>query len=165
MREYPILGCWVMSGWQDSGLTPVIVARQQTPDKVIFGSFLTDLYCLGVKDAYSNGDFPVKRFQANLPQMCMGSPEACDVGLAHEIIYGAIDFARQYGFEPHPDFKLASQILDPPEIHPPEHHLEFGKDGKPFFVAGPHDNVRAILAKLTRTAGEGNFSVMMGFEG
>jgi hypothetical protein len=94
-REYPILGCWVMKGWQDSGLTPVIVARQQTPDKVIFGSFLTDLYCLGVKDAYSNGDFPLKRFQANLPQMCIRRARTCDVGLAHEIVYGAMDYARR----------------------------------------------------------------------
>jgi hypothetical protein len=164
-QEYPIMGCWVMKGWQDSGLTPVIVARQQTPDKVIFGSFLTDLYCLGVKDAYCNGDFSLKRFQGNLPKMCMGEPESCDVDLAHELIYGAIDFARSYGFEPHPDFKLASLVLDLPGDHQQKKNLKFGKDGKPFFVAGPHDNVKAIITKLQRTAGEGNYYFMIGLGG
>lgn len=164
-REYPFLGCWVMKGWQDSGLAPVVVARQQTPDKVIFGTFLTDLYLLGVKDAYCNGDFSLKRFQANLPQMCMGEPEPCDVGLAHELIYGAIDFARRYDFEPHPDFKLASQVLDPPGVHPVKKRPKFGKGGKPFFVAGPYDNVNAIIKKLQRTAGEGNYTVMMDLGG
>jgi hypothetical protein len=164
-REYPIMGCWVMKGWQNSGLTPVIVARQQSPDKVIFGSFLVDLYCLGVKDVYSNGDFLLKRFQGNLPKMCMGEPELCDVGFAHELIYGAIDYARRYGFEPHPDFKPSSQILDPPGTHPLKKKINFGRDGKPFFVAGPHDNVKAIIAKLNQTAGEGNYNYMIGFGG
>jgi len=160
-RDYPIMGCWVMRGWQESGLTPVIVSREQKPDKVIFGSFLVDLYCLGVKDAYCNGDFPLSKFQRNLPQMCSGEPEACDIGLAHELIYGAIDFARRYGFEPHSDFELASQVLDPSEDHPPKHRLKFGKDGKPLFVAGPHDNVKAIMARLQRTAGEGNYDYLI----
>jgi hypothetical protein len=163
-HEYPIMGCWVMKGWQDSGLTPVVVARQQAPDKVIFGTFLTDLYLLGVKDAYSNADFSLRRFQENLPTMCMGEPEPCESGLAHGLVYGAIEYARQYGFEPHPDFKLASQVLDPPGVHPVKKKLKFGKDGKPLFVAGPHDNVNAIIKKLQRTAGEGNYSVMMGLD-
>jgi len=35
--------------------------------------------------------------------------------------------------------------------------IEFGKEGKPLFINGPHDNVQAILRQLMRTAGEGNF--------
>ena len=33
--------------------------------------------------------------------------------------------------------------------------VEFGKDGKPFFISGPHDNVDAILRQLERNAGVG----------
>ncbi len=33
----------------------------------------------------------------------------------------------------------------------------FGKNGKPFFVAGPHDNVARILKQLEKTAGPGNY--------
>ena len=160
-REYPIFGSWIMKGWQESGITPVVVAREQSPDEVIFGSYLVDLYCLGVKDALCNANLPLKRFKNNLPDLCSGKPEPCDIGLAHEVVYGAIDFAKPYGFEPHPDFKLASMVLDPPEAHPPEHELEFGKDGKPFYIAGPYDDVEAIVRKLTRTAGEGNFDYVL----
>lgn len=35
-REYPIFGCWVHQGWREAGITPVIIARQQSNDKVIF---------------------------------------------------------------------------------------------------------------------------------
>jgi hypothetical protein len=163
-REYPIFGSWIMKGWQESGITPVVIARQQSPDKVIFASYLVDYYCLGVKDALCNGDFPLKRFNNNLPELCSGNPEACDIGLAHELVYGAIDFARCYGFEPHPDFELAGMVLDPPGTYPSKHELEFGKDGKPLFISGPRDDAEAIVNKLLRTAGEGNFDylVMLG---
>jgi len=162
-REYPIMGSWVMEGWQKTGLTPVVLARQQAEDKVIFGVYMVDLYCLGVKDAYCNGDFSLKQFQSNLAKMCSGAPEPCDLGLAHELVYGAINFARRYGFEPHPDFALASWVLDAPETHPQKYELAFGKDGKPFFISGPHDDVERIVAKLRRTAGDGNFDFLVGF--
>lgn len=162
-RDYPIMGCWVRPEWRESGLTPVVVARQQSPERVIFASILVDMLCLGVKNALYNGDFSMKRFQDNLPNLCTGEPEPMEVGRAHALIYGAIDFARQYGFEPHPDFKVASKVLDPPEAHPPDPELEFGRDGKPFFVSGPYDNVEAILAKLERTAGSGNYHFLIGY--
>jgi hypothetical protein len=162
-REYPIMGTWLMEGWKETGLTPVVVARRQTEDKVIFGVFMVDFYCLGVKNAYCNGDFPLKRFQSELETMCSGQPEACDPGLAHELIYGGIEFARGYGFEPHTDFNLASKVLDPSEAWPKKYKLIFGKDGKPLFVSGPYDNVDRIMAKLRRTAGDGNFDFLIGF--
>jgi hypothetical protein len=160
-REYPIFGSWIMEGWRESGLTPVVIARQQSPDKVIFANYMVDFYCLGVKDAFCNADFSMKRFERILAQLCSGKPEDCAIDLAHELVYGAVDFARRFGFDPHPDFKQASMVLDPPETYPSSGELEFGRDGKPFFVAGPYDNAEAIVAKLERTAGKGNYDYMM----
>jgi hypothetical protein len=156
-REYPLMGCWIMEGWKEGGLTPVVVARKQDEDKVIFGVFLVDYYCLGVKNAICNGDFSLNRFSRELPGLLMEMPVPCDPGLAHALIYGSIDYARKYGFEPHQDYKLASMVLDPPGTHAYEGELEFGHEGKPLFVSGPKDNIGQILAKLQRTAGDGNY--------
>ena len=161
-REYPILGCWVIEDWEDAGITPVIVARQQEPEKVLFASYLVDLYCLGVKDALAKTDISLRAFQRDLPELCNGEPEPCSVELAHEIIYGAIDYAARYGFQPHPDFKaqLCDQVLDPRDTHPRKNNVKFGKDGKPLYVSGPFDDerrIRSVISTLMRTAGEGNF--------
>ena len=46
--------------------------------------------------------------------------------------------------------------------------FEFGKDGKPFYIAGPFDNSRKILETLSNSVGEGNFefvSTIDQFEG
>ncbi|HLF89011.1 MAG TPA: hypothetical protein VI451_08715, partial [Anaerolineales bacterium] len=167
-REYPIMGCWVIDGWEEQGITPVIVARQQAPDKVIFAVCLMDIYCLGVKDAYANADFSLAKFQHELPTMCNGAPKECTVELAHEIIYGGLEYAARYDFQPHRDFtaQMCDKVLDPPEVHPRSHDVTFGKDGKPFYVSGPYDDERkinSVIKTLTRTAGEGNFHYLVGF--
>ena len=164
-RELPLLGCWVMSGWQDQGLTPVVVARKQSETSVLFGVFLVDLFCLGVKDAFWKSDLSLKQFNRQLPQLCAEDPALCDVDLAHEMIYGSIEYAQKYGFEPHHDYAQATLILDPPEMHLHKNRVTFGKDGKPFFISGPNDNAKMIFDKLMHTAGEGNFEFLMGFDG
>jgi hypothetical protein len=167
-REYPILGCWIMAGWKKEGITPVVVARQQEPDKVIFAVCLVDLYCLGVKSAFANADYSQPKFQRELPQMCSGAPEQCSVELAHEIIYGGLEYAQRYGFPPHRDLtaQMCDQVLDPPETHARTNHVKFGHKGKPLFVSGPYDDerrIKSVINTLMDTAGEGDFDYVAGF--
>jgi hypothetical protein len=159
-RNYPIEGCWVQQSWNEGGLAIVVIARRQPNGNLVFGNYLVDYYCLGVKDTYFNADIPRGQFQNDtLPTMyrAAGKPIKISPDLAHEIIYGSIEYARQFGFRPHRDFDQSQSILDPPDAHPRTGKVEFGKDGKPFFISGPYDNVDAILRQLARTVGEGNY--------
>lgn len=163
-RSYPIADCWVQRGWEQSRLAVVVVTRQQPNGQLAFGSYLVDVYCLGVKDALCNADIPPGEFQREfLPQIyrAAGQPLKISPDLAHEIIYGSIDYARQFGFRPHRDFAQAQLILDRADVHPLTGQVQFGKNGKPFFVAGPYDNVEAVLRQLRRTAGEGNYDYLL----
>ncbi len=167
-RQYPILGCWTIEDWQEAGIAPVIIARQQDDEKVLYANYLVDLYCLGVKDVVVDENVPQKRFERSLQKMCMGAPHEVPVDLAHEMIYGALEYARKYGFEPHPDFTRlhADQVLDPPDAHPRTYNVEFGQDGKPLYIAGPNESQyqsMQIVQTLERTAGEGNFDYIVGF--
>jgi len=167
-RQYPILGCWTIEDWQEAGIAPVIIARKQDDEKVLYANYLVDLYCLGVKDVVVDEDVPQKRFERALQKMCMEAPHEIPVDLAHEILYGALEYARNYGFEPHPDFTRlhADQVLDPPDAHPRSYKVEFGKDGKPLYISGPNESQyqsMQIVQTLERTAGEGNFNYMVGF--
>ena len=164
-RDYPIFGCWIFKDWKKSGIAPVVVAREQSPDKVIFAVCLLDIWCLGVKDAYAKANISRAQFKRELRKMCSGAPKKCSPEFAHEIIYGALEYANQYGFKPHADFKrqMVDHVLEPPDVYPRTHNLKFGKDGKPFFYAGPYDNQRKIdriINTLDRTAGEGNYYFM-----
>jgi hypothetical protein len=163
-RTYPFEGCWVQETWKDGGLAVVVVARRQPNGNLAFGNYLVDYYCLGLKDTYWNVDIPAGIFRNDaMPKMyqASGRPISISPDLAHEIIYGAIDYAAQYGFHPPRDFRDSQLLLAPPEMHPRSGAVEFGKDGQPFYIAGPHDNPDAIMRQLLRTAGEGHFHYFM----
>ena len=48
-------------------------------------------------------------------------------------------------------------MLEPRGTLEEPYQFTFGKDGMPFFLAGPYDNPQAIIAKLNKTAGPGNY--------
>ena len=67
-------------------------------------------------------------------------------------MFGSIAYARNLGFEQHPDFAAAEAHLGPwngPST------ITFGKQGKPFYISGPNDNPRTIIRTLERSAGGG----------
>jgi hypothetical protein len=162
-RNYPLLECWIDRDWREGGLAQVVVARQQADERVLYGVYLVDYYCLGVKNCLWRADVSLNTFHKRLPQM-VGTPERCEPSLAHQLIYGAINYAQRWGFQPDADFKAAGQILEPRGSLPENHDIEYGQDGKPLFIAGPYDNSRWVIDKLIETAGEGNFDYAMPLE-
>ena len=151
-------------------MTPVIVARLQEERRITLGIYLVDLYCLGIKSAFTRTDYSLNKLERELPLLCSGEPEPCSVEFAHEMIYGALEYADRLGFQPDPDFyKLgANLVLDPPDAHPRVDHIVFGHDGKPFYVSGPRDSeamISFVIRTLTRTCGAGNFDYLVGVGG
>ncbi|HNR30908.1 MAG TPA: hypothetical protein PKI11_08450 [Candidatus Hydrogenedentes bacterium] len=158
-RDYPILECFVNKEWREQGIANVVVARAQSEHLTLFGVFLVDLGCLGVKNAFCNvsvtrSDYG--EFKENFREGNEGL-SICSVSLAHEIVYGGLDYAKAIGFRPHKDFALAQLILEPREAITFDNGVEFGKDGKPFYCSGPNDNVDRIMNHLTKTLGPDNF--------
>jgi hypothetical protein len=162
-RTFAILGCWAQPDWRETGLAVVVVARSQPNGRVVFGNYMVDYYCLGVKDCFARGDVSLNRFHSEiLPDIIPGGvAESISVELAHELIYGSIEYAALWGFAPSPDFEFAQEVLDPPALHPARGNVTFGKDGKPFFINGPRDDARAVVDQLARTAGVGNFDFLV----
>ena len=166
-RNYPIDGCWAGEGWRESGIAVIVITRRQPNGNLVFGNYLVDCYCLGLKNTFFNADIPASLFQRDyMPEIFSEMPPVdISPALAHEIVYGGIEYAAQFGFHPHRDFRRSQYILDPPDLHPRTGAVEFGRDGQPFYIEGPHDNVQAILRQLDRTAGEGNYYYLMQIAG
>jgi hypothetical protein len=166
-RNYPIEGCWVREDWHVDGLAVVVIARRQPDGNLVFGVYLVDCLCLGLKNTYFNANVSVGEFyRESLPQI-FHDMSWVDISpaLAHEIIYGGIAYAEQLGFRPQRDFRRSQYILDLPDEHPPTGTVEFGRDGKPLYVSGPDDNVQAVLRQLDRAVGEGNYQYIVGIDG
>jgi hypothetical protein len=79
---------------------------------------------------------------------------------ARKLVEKAVEYARRLGLPAHPDYNVAKLIfgsIDPNEC---TEEFEFGHNGKPYFVAGPHDSpdrCRQIVNALERTCGLGGY--------
>lgn len=163
-RACPIVECQINKDWRRDvkDLTQIIVARQHPQGAIIFGSYLVDRACLGLKDTFAEvapsfEDYREQYLAVMSDATRMGP---CTPELAHQIIYQAIDYAAQFGFKPQKDYKASQVILEPRGQFPETESVEFGTNGKPLFIPGPYDNVRAILKQLETKAGPGNYDYL-----
>ena len=163
--QYPVLHSWVTNDLWTGGLGWVCLSRQLPNGQVAYAVFLVDRYCLGVKNAmagivgrftYDNQIVRKMRREASAKEL---TPAA-----ARKLVEGAVAYAHALGLPPHPDYQTARLLFG--DIDPAEStdEFEFGKDGKPFFVAGPNDTpdrCRRILRALEQSHGPGGFDFLM----
>ncbi len=157
-RAYPIHECLINASWQESGLATLLISRRQPDGDLLFGVYLVDIFCLGLKNTFCNVDFSTSSYRMDVVRKSFSDQDSipCSVELAHHVIYGAIAYAEQFGFRPNKDYQLSQYILDVPENFPPS-ELEFGRNGKPYFIAGPDDNIAKITHQLESAVGRDHY--------
>ncbi len=180
--EPALVGCWINPGWSTGltigdhpgwpldedpeagteGLVSVLVARKHRHGKVSVCGYLADVYCLGVKNALGPeimDDLGLRRFVRQFFSGHDGDPVEAPIELARELVFGSVAYARDLGFEPHPDFAAAEGHLG---AWAGPGTITFGKDGKPLYVSGPYDDPGPVIRTLERTVGRGNFEFLVG---
>lgn len=164
-RKYNVYECLINSSWREEGLARILLSRKQPDGNFLFGVYLVDIFCLGLKNTFCNANFSLSEYEHLKAQIFQdGKPLDCPVNLAHQIIYGAIRYASKLGFKPQKDFDVSKHILEDETKYSGETGIEFGKNGKPFFVAGHGDNVESIIKKLEGKLGTGNFELLLPLE-
>ena len=176
-----VLDCWVNPGWSvgltihgrpdwvdlpqpntgAEGLVAVVVARDAGRSRVSVCGYLVDVYCLGVKDTVGprvmNAD-QAAQFTRMFDEAYQAPPVAVPLDLAQNLVHGAVGFARTLGFDPAPDFAATRDHLGP---WAGQGAITFGRDGKPFFIQGPHDNSASIVSRLRRSVGPDDFEYLI----
>lgn len=180
--ERAVVECWVSPGWNSglavdghpdwldpdadaasgiSGLASVLVVRDERRGRVSVCGYLVDAYCLGVKDTVGPrvmDPHALPEFVRTYYSSYEARPLAAPLELAQHLVFGAVEYARGLGFEPHPDFAAAAAHLGPwtgPSA------ITFGRNGKPLFIEGPRDNAAQVISTLERTVGRGNFDFVV----
>ena len=165
-----VVDSWVSPGvpWADrapndeeSGLVGVLVARQGRGSRVSVCGYLVDVYCLGVKNALGPrrmDENELRLFAQEFFSSFDSPPHPVTIDVASRLVWGAVDYARRLGFEPHRDFAAAAGHLG---VRLDGAGLRFGRDGQPFYIGGPYDNTARILRTLKATVGTGNFHFLV----
>lgn len=158
-RKLPVEKCLIADGYENQSLTICLIIRKQPSGYFTVALFMIDRFCLGIKDAFANCNLQSTDVEDLIGKASaqIGSIDEVSTAYLHNMVYGALDFAESLGFSPHKDFKLAEFILDPNLVDDGIDDIEFGFEGKPYFIAGPYDNAAKIMATLDQTVGRGNY--------
>ncbi len=161
--SWPLHECLLTKEWQEEGnLVQILVARRSPQGQIVVGAFLVDLGCLGVKSAFGRL-FESRREYKELRNDTTSRQQMtkADVNLVAKIIREGIAYAKELGFRPDPDYRDAMPVLGDADPDACDVPIPLGRDGKPFFFAGPYDNAERIIAKLTRKLGPDGFHFVM----
>ncbi len=162
----PILHCSVMDSIWLQGIGHVIFSRILPNRQVAVSTFLLDMYCLGVKNAmFSIVDRPDYDKQVYNKIRDRHELETLDPACARKLVEGGVEYARKLGFPPHSDYVKAKAIFGDIDPETCARTFEYGKDGKPLFIAGPYETqlrCSQIIRTLTASCGVGGFDFVMG---
>jgi hypothetical protein len=168
---FPIHECLVTNSLFETGIGYVIVTRKTTGGNIAVTVFVLDVYCLGVKNAlfkftseseYENTVKPRLKESSGDDQFEYIHPTC-----AKKLVEGAVLYAQELGFSPHPDYKDVKGIFGniDPDLCPVKY--TYGKDGKPFYIRGPNESTvqaKKIVTQLGKRCGEGNFDYLVMLE-
>ena len=151
-------------GFQERGITDVVVTRTDDAGWLQAAVLLVDLYCLGVKDAFVT-EMPATDWPETLERIIPAQDRvALHPACARKLVEGVVAYTEALGFAPHRDYKKARRVFGSVNSGDCPQTFTYGKDGKPSFVAGPNDDAERIdrvMRALTAKFGEGGFHYIL----
>jgi hypothetical protein len=156
----PIQHCLLTESLFETGIGTLILARGTTPHHLAFGSFLLDVFCLGIKDVMFES-LESDEFDMYVEVTDAGSPlSSIDPGDARKLLRGLAVWSQSIGFPPHRDFAAVERVFGDVSADASEADFQFGRDGKPFYIPGPFDSaslIRRRIEQLQKRLGDDGF--------
>jgi yecA family protein len=149
---------YIEKDWQETGQAYVAAARLRDNGRVELGVLSLDCWCLGVRDAVYVDDYSESEYrdalQTHLPDdLRQPIHPAC----AKKLVEGAVEYAQQFGFAPHRDYRKARRVFYGVEAGACPETFTYGKDGKPLFIATEDDTpmrINRVLSMLEARCGK-----------
>ncbi len=160
-RTLEIGDCYINENYKEHGLGHIIVTRLHKGGKKTIGCYLVDTYCLGVKDAFCRArmeDFEYNGFINNMEKEY--HLKKISYNEAHNLIYGAMEFADEAGIAPCKDFSLAKYILEEDTEAIPLIEYEYGRNGKYLLIVSSRDEADRYMSTLRANLGS-NFNYII----
>lgn len=167
-RSLPIHKCWINKNWKSSGKCNIAISRKHNNNNISICHYLVDLYCLGIKDTHYQFNIFENEF---LDFIRMKSPEEdylieIDYPTAHNIIYAALEYAEDLGFDAHKDFEsLTEAFLEEDNDDIELIDIECGRNGRPCFISSDNDSealVNRVMKQLEKAVGKDQFDFIDG---
>lgn len=143
-----IITILICDDWKQSGQAVMWMLRS-VPDRLpVMASYMIDLWCAGLKDAWGNQNVDHETFRGGVERMADGTGLTfvpCPPELARRLLAGSVRFARQNGFRLPQGWQRWAALLDVTEADTSSADLaDFTKNGKLMWTA-PLSDLRQRL--------------------
>jgi hypothetical protein len=164
--QAPIADVFMPANLFDQGIGTVWLSRRLPDGRYAIAGILVDVFCLGVKNVLYKiaeaAEYPeiLSLIHSNPEESLERQHPSC----ARKLVEEAITYAKDLGFEPHADYRIARLIFGDIEAQVCPVGFDFGQNGKPFYINGPNDTPaiqRRILKQLERRCGPGGYHCLM----
>ncbi|MBL8816656.1 MAG: hypothetical protein JNL58_11550 [Planctomyces sp.] len=161
----PVYKCIVSNLIDSKGIGVVYFSRILDSGEVICVAFLVDRYCRGVADCFVRTYTRIS-FDEMLEDMTKRghSWSQKDAATTRRLIEDAAAYATAAGVACHKDYRACKEIFGTVDPAAAETIYEMGKNGKPFYIPGPHTTmpeIQKVLARLTERFGESGFDHLL----
>lgn len=162
MRTVKIGKCYMFADeeWRD-GLGYVIVIREHTGGKKSFAVYMVDRWCVGVKDTFFNVRQDDDSIEELLSKVGEYRLQEVSYNEAHNMVWGAVDYAEEAGIKPHKDFATTQYFLEEDTDEIPLIEYEFGKDGKHYLVAKSQLELSKYLQPMKKNLSENEYTCVV----
>ena len=114
-QQYPIHECLFPDGIFELGIGNLVISRALPNNRIAACVFTVDVYCLGVKNALFKV-FRVADYERILKPLLLSahpgqSVERMDPSCAKKLVEGAVAYAKNLGFSPHPEYKKCKKDI------------------------------------------------------
>lgn len=163
----PIHQCLIPENLFTIGAGELIVTRRTPQGALAMSAFAIDVFCLGVKEAMF-AVVPEVQYEQNIkPRMAEVASarfENLEPSCAKKLLDGAVEYAQALGFDPHPDYKNAYELVAAIETDACAEQYAYGKDGQPCYIKGPYESLtdsRRIIDTLIEKCGVDGFTSLV----
>jgi hypothetical protein len=159
-----ILECWASLNLWDQGMGYICLSRELPNGSIAVAIFLVDRYCLGVKNALAQITSRFNYESRTRQLRSQSKSKNVSPANARKFVESSVEYAEALGLHPHADYQKAKLLFGDIDASQATESLEFGKDGKPFFIAGPHDSpqrCRTILTILEGRCGPDGYHFLL----
>lgn len=162
IRKTEIGDCYVSDDLWECGKGFVVVTRKHTGGRVSFANYLVDTYCLGVKNSFYKlriEDYEMSDFLDRCKEVGMRKTDYVE---AHNIIYGALEFAEDAGIQPDKSFSLTKYFLEEDTDDIPLLTFPFGDGGQYHLFVESRMEASKYIPLLDKKLGKENYLLTVG---
>jgi hypothetical protein len=146
-----LVACVMNADWRERGQACPYILREGPGGRYVMATFMIDLWCAGLKDAWGRVDVLRDKFDqmiAHTDEQMDGTMEDISIDEVAEVVAGSVRFARQNGFKLPKDWQKWTALVDPDLDFEKADLSDFGKDGGLLWV-GPTSDLRRRLIGST----------------